>query len=259
MKLTPVSEQQDYFKILVYGLPDAGKTTFSASGADHPSFGITAIMNLEKGLQSIRRSSAVQTPAITCEADIESVIVSLKSRAKGWENVQTLVVDSATEMQRILLEEAISNRMKKKPGSGSKPQLSDYGDLTATTKRLCGMLRDLPCNVIVTALEKAHRDTEEGPITRVAPEMTDKACGALMGMFDNVWCMKKMAATKAVPATDGEDAIDAVDAHTMMLTQAHGVYAAKTRNAEFAALLPSAMVNPTLPQIYDIFQESLKE
>lgn len=259
MKLTPVSEQPNYFKILVYGPPDSGKTTFSASGAKHKEFGTTAIMNIERGLQSVRRSGAVQTPDIKCEADIEKVITCISSKAKGWEKVKTLVVDSATEMQRVLLEEAVRNRLKKKPDSGSKPQLADYGDLTAATRRLGAMLRDLPCHIIITALEKTHRDKEDGPPTEISPEMTAKACGSVMAMMDNVWGMKKLQARQAVKASDGVDGVKAVPERVVMMTRPRGVAVAKTRNAEFRTALPPVITNPTLPQIYDIFQESLKQ
>ena len=251
MKLTPVSEQPNYFKILVYGPPDSGKTTFAASGAKHEEFGVTAIMNIERGLQSVRLSGALQTPDIKCEADIEKVITCIASRAEGWVNVKTLVVDSATEMQRVLLEEAVRNRLRKKPESGSKPQLADYGDMTASTRRLGAMLRDLPCHVIITALEKTHRDREDGPPTEIGPEMTAKACGSVMAMMDNVWCLRKLQAREA-----SEDTKEAPE-RVVMMTQPRGVHVAKTRNAEFRVKLPPVISNPTLVGIYEIFQESL--
>lgn len=253
MILTPVSEGPNWWKILVYGPPDAGKTTFAASGAKHKEFGTTAIMNIERGLQSIRKSGAVQTPDINCQDDIEKVINCISTRSKGWENVRTLVVDSATDMQRILLEEAIRNRIKKKPDSGPKPQLADYGEMTAATRRLTAMMRDLPCHVIITALEKAHKDSEDGPVTKICPEMTDKACGSVMAMMDNVWCFKKLPARVAVKD------VEAVDERVVMMTQPRGLYVAKTRNAELRIALPAVIHNPTLPQINNFLQESNKK
>lgn len=260
MDLIPVSQQPDHFKIVVYGPPDAGKTTFAGSGHDHEAFSRTLFVNIEGGLQSVRHTTAWQTPKIETMTQFDEVIQGIASRNGQWAEVKTLVVDSITELQRLCLNEICARKHKQKPRKGGpdETQLADYGDLTKATKRYAALFRDLPCNVIVTALLRDRKQTENGPVTSKTPDLTDSADRGMRGMFDNVWSLMKVSTVEAVAASDGVEAVEAVPAHVKMLTQSAGLYVAKTRNAEFREELPAIVKNPTLPMIFDIFTRALE-
>lgn len=259
MNITPVSEQTDWLKILVYGPPDAGKTTFACSADTHPAFGKTLVVNIDPGLQSVRWTKCLQTPRIRRISQIDELIQGFASRSDEYKGIGTIVIDSLTELQRIVLASIAARKHKNKPRKGGQDEIhvDDYNESGMSVRRYVSMLHDLDCHVIATAHAKERRSVENGPVTTITPDLAGGLDTGLRGMFDCVWAMRKISGTEESVDLDGV-VTPAKDPYVAMLTQATGLYVGKTRNEEFAELLPAVMRNPTLPTIYDTFTESLK-
>jgi hypothetical protein len=253
MILSDVNKQDNHLKTLVYGPPDAGKTTFAASGHASPGFGRTLIVNIEGGLQSIRTTTCMQTPLIRKSFEIDEVIQSVASRAKGFEDIGTVVIDSLTELQRIMLAEITARKHKAKPraGGADETHIDDYRDLGSMINRYARMLRDLQCHVVATALLKPRSTIKDGPITSYTPDLSGSIDTSMRAIFDNVWCLQKVVASADGDATAGRP-------YVVMMTQATGLYVGKTRNAQFRELLPTIMKNPTMPDILSAFNKATK-
>lgn len=255
IELIPVSQQDSFLSMLIYGEPDSGKTTLACSGHDHHAFSKTLIINLERGTKSVRHTTALQTPKLTRSADVEQVILDVRQGVGLYAGIKTLVLDSATELHRILLDEVVSARADKKGLKGidrDKPEIQDYGASGKRFARICGLMRDLPCNIIWIALAKSTKERDDGPVTGIGPELPNKACVTLTAMADVVFPLVKMASVEGSPAKQGVPEVEAKPEHVLMPTRAIHPYYARSRIEEFKSA-PRFIENPTLPQMWDVY------
>jgi hypothetical protein len=165
------------------------------------------------------------------------------------------VIDSATELQSINLDEIVAAAMEKQkrnPHRSRKGNVrteddiwqDDYGRSTKQLKRLFRQFRDLPVHVVITALAKfVYPKMPEGtdmtlvePMT-VVPNLTAKLSSSLLGFMDMNWYCY----------------VDPEDNKFKILTQKQGPYHAKTRGPYFASKMGPVVENPTLGKLYDIF------
>ncbi len=255
IELIPVSQQDSFLSMLIYGEPDSGKTTLACSGHDHRTFSKTLIINLERGTKSVRDTTALQTPKLIRSADVEEVILNVRTGKGSYAGIQTLVLDSATELHRIILDEVVTARADKKGLKGidrDKAEIQDYGSSGKRFVRICDMMRGLPCNVIWIALAKSIKDRDDGPITSIGPELPNKACNQLTAMADIVFPLVKVPESLAEPARQGVAEVKAKGAHVIMATRSSPPYYTRTRIEEFKTC-DRIITNPTLPQLWDIY------
>ncbi len=249
MDLLPVSDLPDYLKILAYGRPDAGKTTFGCSGSRHPEFSPTVVMNIEDGLQSVRWNGPglLRTPRITTPAQIEKVILAAASGEGAFAGCRCLVVDSLTKMQEIILRDiaARGHKSKKRDGGPTQIQLEDYNDLMNIMMRYVELLNSLDMHIIFLALEKTVVDKATKVMTDITVNLPGKLVGKVTAACDMVLALAK------VPPTED------TDAHVDMLTQPAGLQFARIRNKELREEIDLVITNPTLPMIWDIYNRAL--
>lgn len=255
IELIPVSQQDSYLSMLIYGEPDSGKTTLACSGHDHHAFSKTLIINLERGTKSVRDTTALQTPKLTKSSDVEEVILNMKTAAGQYAGIKTLVLDSATELHRMILDEVVSARADKKGLQGierDKAEIQDYGSSGKRFVRICDMMRGLPCNVIWIALAKSIKERDDGPVTGIGPELPNKACNQLTAMADIVFPLVKTQEVKAELGKQGVAEVKAKPASVIMATRSSAPYYTRTRIAEFKTC-DRIITNPTLPLLWDIY------
>jgi hypothetical protein len=256
MELLPVNNLPDYLKVLVYGRPDAGKTTFGASGANHEEFSPTVIMDIEGGLQSVRWAGKglLRTPRIETTAQIEEVILAAASRAGAFAEAKCLVVDSLTKMAKILLHDIVARKhaARARKGGVDQVEISDYGDLGKAMERYVDFLIDLDMHIVFIALEKDVKSDDDGPVTDITINLPGQLPKKIIAACDNVFALKKIAPVAATDEQPGQPASVA------MLTQQSGIQFARTRNAEFSDELGTFIMNPTLPGIWDKYQSALE-
>ena len=149
MKLRPVSQQHSYHRTLVYGRPGSGKTTLATSGHADPRFGQTLVINIDDGLRSVAHTTALSTPRITSSAEFEEAIRCIKSKAEGFEEIRTVVVDDLSRLHKLFLDEAIAK------AKGNRDldtvEIQDYGFAGKRLMRCIQLVLTLPCHIILTA------------------------------------------------------------------------------------------------------------
>jgi hypothetical protein len=259
MDLLPIDTQPDYLKLLIYGQPDAGKTTMAASGAGHPEFTPTVIMDIEGGLQSVRwgGKGLLRTPRVETPEQIEAVIMAAASGAGAFAGCKCLVIDSLTKMSKILLQSIVAKKHAAKPRKGGVDQIerSDYGDLGKAMERYVDMLIGLDMHVILIALEKNVMVEEQ--IVEITLGLPGALPSKMVAACDNVFALKKMP---EVPAGTNAEGVETPGspAGVAMLTQTVGLQFARVRNRQFREALEIFTMNPTLPAVWDVYNKSLE-
>jgi hypothetical protein len=249
MDLFPIEDQSDYLNILVYGRPDAGKTTFGCSGASHPEFSPTVVMNIEDGLQSVRHfgKGVRRTKKIETAEDIEAVILAAASKAGGFADCRCLVIDSLTKMADILLRRIAADGHAKKSRKGGAGQIerSDYNHLGNRMVRYVDLLNSLDMHIVLIALEKEVKDEVTEAVTDITVALPGVLAGKVIAATDMVFALTKIPPTEESGPSVG------------MITQQTGTRHARVRNKELREEIDLAILNPTLPMIWDIYQKSL--
>ena len=238
-KMYQLKNENPYLNIMIYGPPGVGKTWLTSTAQNHPKMRDVYYLNVEGGLATIssrgdikainiigieRFKPTADKPALRPhESTLEDEFWKLAAREGEYASINTVVIDSGTEIQTLNLEILAFEGVKKnKMRTPDELWIEDYGKSTAQLKRIFRWFRDLPMNVIITALPQsiypkgeANKSKQTEPI-EVRPQFTDKLGTSLMGYVDFVWYMYK----------DKEE--------RYLLTQEHGVFRAKTRGIKFA-------------------------
>ena len=144
-------------KALLYGDSGAGKTTAGAT-APKPCYLLTEA----NGLPSIRQANP---DAVVVQAsDMDTVRQFFKAAMDGTlakeTGCQTIVLDSLTELQRMLRDEIVASR--KGQVGGEAFSLADWGTLTDRMRKLVRTVRDLPFHVVCIALASSENDEATG-------------------------------------------------------------------------------------------------
>lgn len=242
-----VEKTKPLIKALIYAKPGTGKTQLAATAMDHEDLKDVLFINVEGGLLTVadREVLAIDigrnsdgTPNGKVVADLEKVIWDVVAKKPGYETIKTVVLDSASELQTINLEDVVLEDGKH---DIDMRQLQDYGKDSARLKRVLRMLKDIRFNVIFTAIVRTTTAPESTKVVEVAPALTNKVAEALMGYVDFVWYMYK------------DDA-----GVRYLLTEEKGPIRAKTRNKKFYDAIGNKVTNPHLPTLYNTLCEVMK-
>lgn len=256
MAVTPyrVVVDKPRLNILLYGSPGIGKTTLAASANEHPDLGPVLIANFEGGLLSIASRGDIDAVDIRSMKEADELFWALRNKTAGFEKYKTVVIDSGSEMYTLALEEAIREDMRKDPTKSlargrtiDDIELQNYGRSGAQIGRIMRWFRDLPMNVIITALPKVQfaqgADQRIATPNSITPSFSAKLGVQIMGFMDFVWYM-------------GETQ----EKRRYLIPEARGPYAAKTRGYQFAKALNAGgkgvYPDPWLPTIYDLLISS---
>lgn len=263
-----VSDVKPYINLCIYAEPGIGKTTFAVSGEKHPKMQHTLVLNVEGGLLSVAGVEGVEVEDVRSVDELEEYFWKIVNKEDGYGHFQTVVIDSATEVQTLDLEHAAregwERDQKKKEKDRKRKSVDnlwqeDYGENTTKLKRVFRWFRDAPFNTIYTALikrefEKLPKGSDRTPeLLSVRPAFTEKLGISVEGYCDFVWYMY-LDDVAVGEAEEGEE--PTTEKKRFILTQPEGVYRAKTRGARFAEALGKVVENPDLAEIYDLLLKS---
>ncbi len=264
-----LDETTDFLNVLAYGREGTAKTTSAATAAnaavaaDHK--GRVLVINAEGGLKvvALRKrgidtsrivvwpdpKSGVQITKRTLEGLHERLLTDLTKDPDSWFAV---VIDSTTDVHQALREQATNKRIDKlmnKPGADTSvidPDFvdrDDYGVMTSQLRVLIRRFRDLPCHVILTALERVDDATKV-----VGPALTPAIATDVLGYVDITMYMR---ATLHATGEDDDDSL----AEFRALTRPGKVTRAKDR----FDLLPRVLVEPTFERVLGYVRGDLEE
>lgn len=188
--------------VLLYGEPGAGKTTGALSAPGPVLYLNAELPSASRYARTLFGHDKVHEVAVGSLAVLRDAYAHLKG---GKAPEQTVVVDSLSEVFRVVLEEY---------SRGGKATLPNYGDTTLDLERFCRSLCYLPVNVVLVAHEITVPDEENGTLERLPTTGTSNpSLGVkLMAMVDVVgYC-------GVAAASDGEGP----DRYVAQLARANG-------------------------------------
>lgn len=177
-RIGPASVVTPKLKVMIYGLPGCGKTTFAAT-APKP-----LVIDVERGARSVLN---VNNPVDVLEyrsiEQVEKTIEYLSAGNEAFKKYDTIVLDSISEMQRRLLDQQL-----RALGGGAPVYKADwgvYGENTQRLRMLVSAFRDIDKHLICTAHSKEEKDDQTG-LTVTRPDLTPKLAATVAGLFDIV-------------------------------------------------------------------------
>jgi len=244
IEIKAVTAERPRIKALIYGPPGSGKTTLAATASKHPEMEKVLFADIDKGLLSVASVGGLGYADINNLGELEELQAMIAGNAEALNGVQTLVIDSLSELfdnyMREIAQKAAASDKKRDPDVN---EIQDYGHATSRISRVVRWCRELPLHVIATAHDKVDKrpvdarkkSKHDAEILGVYPKFPAKLGTAIMGTFDFVWYL----------------AVDS-DGTRNMLTQPSGAYQAKTRGQTFAKELGQIVKEPNIAEIYTL-------
>ncbi len=157
---------------------------------------------------------------------------------RGSHDYQTVVLDSLTELQKqdmqyILDELAKGERASGKDVDEDIASVREWGRSIEHIRKMVRGFRDLPMNVVVTALQREEKD-KKGKVTFL-PSLPGKLAYEVAGFFDVVLFMY-------VKNVDGKET-------RLCLTGATDEHVAKDRSASLEQVIPDPSMTTLYPKI----------
>lgn len=184
-------ELVSYINKLVYGDPGAGKTYLLGTAADSEHTTPSLVIDIEGGTRTIYGKN-VDVKRVTSIAQLSALYAELHSDIKTDENgVQSLyyksiMLDSISELQKLDMDEIMTATVALHPERNkSVPAQREWGITGDHMRAIIRKFRDLPCNVIVTALatETVDQNTNR---KSYGPSLPGKLKNEVAGFFDIV-------------------------------------------------------------------------
>jgi phage nucleotide-binding protein len=184
LKVTPVQDTQNTFNILIYGEPGVGKTVLSGSAAAVPEMQPVLLVDMEGGTMSLRNTYPnVDTVRVKGWADMQKLYNALHDKEVEY---KTVILDSLTEIQKFsmygIMREVVAADNSRDP---DVPSIREWGKNLEQIRLLVRAFRDLPINVIFTALAMKEKDARTG-LTLTRPSLTGKLGSEVAAFLDIV-------------------------------------------------------------------------
>lgn len=224
LEIKSLGETPDPLRLIVYGAPGVGKTTWAAS-APNPIF-----LDYENSTTVLRGTSLEDVPVINDRktlSDYDQVLRFIRSD-HGY---GTIIIDSVSAMYDAYL---MTHMKGKKKGDRHIALFADFRKVVNVLKEVFYALIDAPCHVILIAHEKYRVDNESQRILEIRPQLPPSAEAAIERLVNEVFYME----TK--PALRGA-------AERILWVDSQGKILAKNRQA---ALTESSYTNTTMKEIY---------
>lgn len=191
-----------HFLMLIYGDSGAGKTHFACQADD-----VVVVLAEPQGFATIHDANPKATIVGSLNEAIghprcksfQEIRTFFEAAANGklpkW--VKTIVIDSLTEVQQLMIDEIVKKKrlampqVVAKPGEekpkGPAPEMTkqDWGTLSVNFRNFMRTLRGLPYNIICLALPEQDVDEETGKRT-IVPKLSGGMKTAIPAYFNIV-------------------------------------------------------------------------
>lgn len=188
--ITDLNEIKPNLKVLIYALPDAGKSTFAASAPNN------LIIDAEDGLTSLKNNPDMIGPGSKRFPYrnfnyVEQLVKYLNENNPAFDWVETLTIDTMSELHKKGLAEVVEREWKKAPSITNRyvAETEHHTENNEHIRRLVSSLKDLNRNLIITA----HSKTVEpkGKDAKTYPDFSEKLANTLAAMMDMVIYLEK--------------------------------------------------------------------
>ena len=176
-KVLDVGDDFEFLKILVYGKPKRGKTTFGATGPKP----IIIDCN-EKGTLSVRNFDDVKVFRVDTWTDIDLAYWYLHS---GKHDRETVVIDTVTSLAQLCMKFVLGDEASRDPTKDpDMPSKREWGKVGELMKTVILNFRNLPMNVVFLAQERRGFSDDEDDAPEVFPEISPSVRSALTPAVD---------------------------------------------------------------------------
>lgn len=169
-------------KVLIYGEPGVGKTTFAASSP------MPLIIDVERGSRVLAGRDVAVMEYVSIE-QIDKLMDYLLASDKSFDNYSTIVFDSISEMQRRLLDQQLATVSKSAGAPVYKADWDLWGANTQILRAMVSRFRDIQKNLVMIAHAKADKEEATG-IMQMRPDLTPRLASTITAMFDVVGYLK---------------------------------------------------------------------
>lgn len=240
LTIEPVTQRAPYLKILVYGESGTGKTRFAGSADEVPELRPVLLIDFEGGTETLKSCYPnVEQIRVTSWKQMQHVYDALHKDRHGY---RTVVIDSLTEVQKFNMYNIMHDLATARPDlDPDVPGMREWGKSLEQIRRFVRGFRDLPMNVVFTALQREDKNQLSGRVTTL-PSLPGKGASEIAGFLDLVLYLY----VKRIK--EGDSQVD----KRLMLTMKTDTVIAKDRTAK----LPPIIESPTLKQIWEITKKT---
>lgn len=203
----PLSEETEFARCLFWGKEGSSKTTSACKAANH---GRVLVVNAEGGLKiKALRNQGVQTENLRqwprpnsgvriTHAGLDKVFRQVKADLREDPNSWfAIIIDSASDVVTSMVEHVSDDRIRKMTEKGVEidevdafeTDRNDYGTMSKMFRDILRKYRNLPCHLIITALERSDEDKSTGRTT-IGPAVPPAIQTDLLAYVDSVLYFK---------------------------------------------------------------------
>lgn len=235
-RIVPVSQAEQFVKVLVYGVNGAGKTRFAATAPKPLIIDIN-----EKGTDSVKDYPGVDVFHAKTWADVVYAFWFLHEGGHGYDSV---VIDNLTSLQNMCMRHVLKENSDRDPNKDpTTPTQRDWGKLAELLKPRILDFRNLDMHVIFIAQERILKDKNEEGEDSVdsvhVPDMSPGSRGVAMGAVGVIGRIYQRELTTTVKGKEKSVW------EPRMLVGPHESYITKDRTGNLGRIVR----NPTVPKI----------
>jgi hypothetical protein len=237
LRVRKAADRPPNINFMVFAESGWGKTTLAGSSDAVPAMRKVVALDFEGGDLSLSHSYPnVDILPVKQWEDVQAVYDDLLA---GGHDYQTIIIDSLSEIQKLCMYYVMGRVIEEHPGREEfVPSMREWGINLEMMRRFVRAMRDLPYNVIFTALVAEDRNQRTG-ITTKKPSLSGKLKNEVAAFLDVV----SYGYFKEV--TENNETVQ----KRLLLTRSTDEIIAKDRTGK----LPEVVVEPTMEILYDLF------